>query len=152
MAVGFGRPGPRDGGETHAVDPGFIVYNERTGLEWHDDLRCPARVRRQADRRCGSLPVELCDIGDHYPETLRRWRLNLADRDAEVSALGLPAEFRRLWNLYLTYCEAAFLERHVSDVQLVLAKPAGGRMCRKAGDTQLSIAARARRSLLSPGR
>jgi hypothetical protein len=25
--------------------------------------------------------------------------------------------------MYLSYCEAAFLERHVSDVQLVLHKP-----------------------------
>jgi cyclopropane-fatty-acyl-phospholipid synthase len=29
-----------------------------------------------------------------------------------------------LWDLYLCYCEAAFLERHISDVQVVLAKPA----------------------------
>jgi cyclopropane-fatty-acyl-phospholipid synthase len=35
----------------------------------------------------------------------------------------VSAEFRRLWTLYLAYCEAAFLEHHVSDVQLVLAKP-----------------------------
>jgi hypothetical protein len=26
--------------------------------------------------------------------------------------------------LYLCYCEAAFLERHISDVQILLAKPA----------------------------
>jgi cyclopropane-fatty-acyl-phospholipid synthase len=32
--------------------------------------------------------------------------------------------FRRLWDLYLAYCEAGFLERHISDVQIVLAKPA----------------------------
>lgn len=79
---------------------------------------------RASARRAGLRAVELSDIGDHYPETLRRWRSNLADRDAEVSALGLPTDFRRLWDLYLTYCEAGFLERHVSDVQLVLAKPA----------------------------
>jgi len=38
--------------------------------------------------------------------------------------MGFGTEFLRLWDLYLTYCEAAFLERHVSDVQIVLAKPA----------------------------
>jgi len=79
---------------------------------------------RASALRAGLRPVELSDIGDHYPETLRRWRSNLADRDAEVSALRLPTDFRRLWNLYLAYCEAAFLERHVSDVQLLLTKPA----------------------------
>ena len=62
-------------------------------------------------------------MGHHYAETLRRWRANLVLREAEVERLCLSAEFRRLWALYLSYCEAAFLERHVSDVQLVLAKP-----------------------------
>jgi cyclopropane-fatty-acyl-phospholipid synthase len=74
-------------------------------------------------RRAGLRLVDLCDIGDHYPETLRRWRANLDEHAGEVTAMGLGTEFRRLWDLYLTYCEAAFLERHVSDVQVVLAKP-----------------------------
>ncbi len=38
--------------------------------------------------------------------------------------MGVSEELRRLWALYLAYCEASFLERHISDVQLVLAKPA----------------------------
>ncbi len=68
-------------------------------------------------------PVGLCDIGEHYPETLRRWRANLAANEARVAALGFDRPFRRLWDLYLSYCEAAFLERHISDVQVVLAQP-----------------------------
>jgi cyclopropane-fatty-acyl-phospholipid synthase len=68
-------------------------------------------------------PVDLRDIGSHYPETLRRWRANLAANDARVAALGFDRPFRRLWDLYLSYCEAAFLEQHISDVQMVLAKP-----------------------------
>ena len=30
--------------------------------------------------------------------------------------------FIRMWELYLAYCEAAFLERHAGDFQLVLTK------------------------------
>jgi cyclopropane fatty-acyl-phospholipid synthase-like methyltransferase len=41
-----------------------------------------------------------------------------------VTAMGLGTEFRRLRDLYLAYCEAAFLTRHVSDVQVVLAEAA----------------------------
>ena len=67
--------------------------------------------------------VDLEDVGRHYAETLRRWADNLAIRRDEVAALGMGQEFRRLWSLYLAYCEAAFLERHISDVQLALAKP-----------------------------
>lgn len=68
------------------------------------------------------------DIGAHYPETLRRWRSNL-DRHAgewpRDGQAGTPAPISpaglRLFRLYLCYCEAAFLERHVSDVQMVFA-------------------------------
>ena len=67
--------------------------------------------------------VDLEDIGLHYAETLRRWQENLVARGTELAALHLEESFTRLWNLYLAYCEAAFLERHVSDVQIVLAKP-----------------------------
>ncbi|MGC8628077.1 MAG: DUF1365 family protein [Acidimicrobiales bacterium] len=68
--------------------------------------------------------VDLEDIGRHYAETLRHWRHNVDERQAEVEDLGFDARFLRMWRLYLSYCEAAFLERHISDVQLVFAKPA----------------------------
>jgi cyclopropane-fatty-acyl-phospholipid synthase len=67
--------------------------------------------------------VDLDDIGPHYAETLRRWRANLAANHVAVKALGLRPGFERLWHLYLCYCEAAFEEGHISDVQMVLAKP-----------------------------
>jgi cyclopropane-fatty-acyl-phospholipid synthase len=67
--------------------------------------------------------VDVEDIGRHYAETLSRWRDNLVQHDAEVRALGLGDEFHRMWDMYLSYCEAAFLERHISDVQVVLAGP-----------------------------
>ena len=68
--------------------------------------------------------VDLDDIGRHYAETLKRWAENLESHELEVGRLVVGSEFRRLWALYLAYCEAAFLERHISDVQIVLAKPA----------------------------
>jgi cyclopropane-fatty-acyl-phospholipid synthase len=68
--------------------------------------------------------VDLEDIGRHYAETLRRWRDNIDGRQEEIGAIGFDRRFLRLWRLYLSYCEAAFLERHISDVQLVLAKSA----------------------------
>ena len=78
-----------------------------------------ASVARTSDLRI----VDLEDIGPHYAETLRRWRDNLEHRRTEVERLGFDDRFWRLWTLYLSYCEAAFMERHISDVQLVLARP-----------------------------
>ncbi len=78
-----------------------------------------ASLARSTDLRI----VDLEDIGRHYAETLRRWRENLDSHEREIRRLEVGIEFRRLWSLYLAYCEAAFLERHVSDVQVLLAKP-----------------------------
>jgi cyclopropane-fatty-acyl-phospholipid synthase len=66
--------------------------------------------------------VHLEDIGRNYAETLRRWRGNLEANAGAVEALDLGESFRRLWHMYLCYCEAAFLERHVSDVQVILTR------------------------------
>ena len=57
------------------------------------------------------------------PRPWALWARNLAANSEAVERLGVSNELRRLWALYLAYCEAAFLERHISDVQLVLAKP-----------------------------
>jgi cyclopropane-fatty-acyl-phospholipid synthase len=76
-------------------------------------------VARTSDLRI----VDLQDIGPHYAETLRRWRANLEGQRSAVERLGFDERFWRFWTLYLCYCEAAFMERHVSDVQLVLARP-----------------------------
>ncbi len=79
-----------------------------------------ARAAAKTDLRL----VDLEDIGRHYAETLRRWRDNVDERQRELEALGFDMRFLRMWHLYLSYCEAAFLERHISEVQLILAKPA----------------------------
>lgn len=78
-----------------------------------------ARSSGRADLRI----VDLEDIGCHYAETLRRWRGNVDRQQQQILELGFDERFLRMWRLYLSYCEAAFLERHISDVQLVLAKP-----------------------------
>jgi len=66
--------------------------------------------------------IDLEDLGLHYAETLHRWRKTLHERWDELEALGISQEMARLWDFYLAYCEAGFLERHVSVVQIVLAK------------------------------
>ena len=66
--------------------------------------------------------VDLEDIGLHYAETLRRWKVRVDDHRSEIEDLGFDQRFVRMWRLYLSYCEAAFIERHVSDIQIVLAK------------------------------
>ena len=80
-------------------------------------------ITRSLGRATPLRVVDLEDIGRHYPETLRRWHENLDQDRPAVTALGLDRHFQRLWDLYLCYCEAAFMERHISDVQMVMAMP-----------------------------
>jgi cyclopropane-fatty-acyl-phospholipid synthase len=58
-----------------------------------------------------------------YVETLRRWRQNFTAQASQLTHLGFDERFRRLWTMYLTYCEAGFAERRILDVQLLLGKP-----------------------------
>jgi cyclopropane-fatty-acyl-phospholipid synthase len=74
-------------------------------------------------RRTDMQLVHLEDITPHYVQTLRRWRANFASNTQRLAALGYDKRFRRLWTLYLAYCEAGFAERRICDVQLLLAKP-----------------------------
>jgi cyclopropane-fatty-acyl-phospholipid synthase len=76
--------------------------------------------------------VGLEDIGGHYAPTLAAWASNLREKRSRVDQLGIPEHVQRLWALYLAYCEASFLEGHISDVQMLLAKP--GRMRRRGGE------------------
>lgn len=67
--------------------------------------------------------VHLEDLTPHYALTLRHWRERFLAARAQVAALGFSEAFQRSWELYLAYCEAAFWERYLGDVQLVLARP-----------------------------
>ncbi len=67
--------------------------------------------------------VGLEDITPHYVETLRRWRERFLAHADELEALGYDERFRRIWTLYLAYCEGGFAERRICDVQILLAKP-----------------------------
>jgi len=62
------------------------------------------------------------DIGLHYAYTLAEWRARFHNSMAEVRALGFDERFARMWDYYLSYCEGAFRERRISDVQLMLSK------------------------------
>jgi cyclopropane-fatty-acyl-phospholipid synthase len=67
--------------------------------------------------------VHLEDLTPHYAETLKRWRANFDGAEGELEALGYDERFRRLWRMYLAYCEAGFAERRIGLIQTVLAKP-----------------------------
>ena len=80
-------------------------------------------IRRCVSRATDMRMLDLEDITDHYPETLRRWRENFVRSADRVADLGYDLRFRRLWELYFAWCEGGFRERRIGDVQALFAKP-----------------------------
>jgi cyclopropane-fatty-acyl-phospholipid synthase len=80
-------------------------------------------IARSLARVTDLQQVHLEDITAHYATTLERWRERFLDASQRLSELGYDERFRRLWELYLSYCEGGFRERRIQDVQLLLAKP-----------------------------
>lgn len=67
--------------------------------------------------------VQANEIGLHYAETLRRWRVAFGENTEQIRALGFGDEFMRLWEFYFCYCEGGFLEGAIGDVQIAFTKP-----------------------------
>lgn len=67
--------------------------------------------------------VHLEDIGAHYATTLRHWHDRFFARIDQVRKLGYSSAFIRMWQFYLCYCESAFIERAIGNVQMHLVRP-----------------------------
>jgi cyclopropane-fatty-acyl-phospholipid synthase len=80
-------------------------------------------ISRSITRVTDLQQMHLEDITAHYATTLERWRERFLGATERLSELGYDERFRRLWELYLCYCEGGFRERRIQNVQLLLAKP-----------------------------
>ncbi len=75
--------------------------------------------------RCTDMRIlDLEDLSPHYAETVRRWRERFAANAARAEELGYDERFRRMWDLYLAWCEGGFVERRIGVAQILTAKPA----------------------------
>ncbi|MGM3172581.1 SAM-dependent methyltransferase [Dickeya lacustris] len=66
---------------------------------------------------------DLHDMGMDYARTLHEWRKRFVQHWSEIAPLGFDDRFRRLWLFYLCYCEAGFLARTISTVQITAECP-----------------------------
>jgi cyclopropane-fatty-acyl-phospholipid synthase len=67
------------------------------------------------------------DITAHYAKTLACWREQFFNNIDAVKELQYSEVFIRMWDYYLSYCEAGFAERYIGNVQMLFTKP----MCRR---------------------
>jgi cyclopropane-fatty-acyl-phospholipid synthase len=83
-----------------------------------------AVIARCIARRTDMRITDLEDLSPHYAETVRRWRERFAANAGRAEELGYDRRFRRMWDLYLAWCEGGFVERRIGVAQIVTAKPA----------------------------
>lgn len=67
--------------------------------------------------------VNLEDMGLHYGKTLRLWFEAFNNNWHKIKELNFDETFKRKWNYYLCYCEAAFNMRNINVMQLVYTRP-----------------------------
>ena len=59
-------------------------------------------------------------FGADYARTLHHWRESFEAAWPDIAASGFDERFRRLWNLYLSYCEAGFRAGSIDVIQFEL--------------------------------
>ena len=62
------------------------------------------------------------EFTEDYAKTLNVWHENFKNNIEKVKELGFDEYFIRMWEMYLCYCEAAFLTRNINLVQLVFTR------------------------------
>ena len=84
-------------------------------------LPSPSAFRAHA-HAAGLHVVQEHAFGHDYAETLKRWREAFMAKRNDVLKLGFDTRFLHIWEFYLAYCEAAFLEDNIDVVQYTLRK------------------------------
>lgn len=110
--------------------PDSRFKNLRKGVDWIQKHIFPgslllsmARVNEAINKTGDFFLHGLHDFGSSYAKTLAVWHDLFNERWSDVSALGFDETFRRKWNYYLKYCEAAFATRNISVIQAVYTRP-----------------------------
>ena len=78
----------------------LVEYAKKTGLEF---------------TQCNSYGV-------HYCNTLKIWREKFFKSWEHISKQGFDNTFKRMWNFYLSYCEAGFRSKNIDLIQFSLLK------------------------------
>ena len=67
------------------------------------------------------LKFENCSsYGEHYSNTLNIWRDEFFKKWDQISPQGFDNTFKRMWNFYLSYCEAGFKSKNIDLIQFAL--------------------------------
>jgi len=58
--------------------------------------------------------------GEHYSNTLQKWRKSFLNSWDQISRQGYNTSFKNMWDFYLSYCEAGFKAKNIDLIQFSL--------------------------------
>ena len=58
---------------------------------------------------------------DDYAKTLANWRINFFKAWNNITPLGFDETFKRMWEFYLSYCEAGFKSKNINLIQISMS-------------------------------
>ena len=58
--------------------------------------------------------------GQHYSNTLQKWRKSFLNSWERISQQGFNTSFKKMWDFYFAYCEAGFKSKNIDLIQLSL--------------------------------
>ena len=84
-------------------------------------LPSPGVLKRQAEG-AGLSQVGSEGFGQSYARTLAEWNMRFQAAWQDIREMGFDARFKRMWEYYLSYCEAGFRAGKVDVKRVILAK------------------------------
>ena len=58
--------------------------------------------------------------GQHYSNTLQKWRNSFLNSWEKISNQGFNTSFKKMWDFYFSYCEAGFKSKNINLIQFSL--------------------------------
>lgn len=120
------------------TSPDSRFHEFKNGVDWIQTYIFPGsllpsigEINRIINKHTNLHLIGLKDFGIHYAKTLNTWNKRFNENWSEIANIGFDKSFKRKWNYYLQYCEAAFYMRNISVVQLTLTRPNNTKLYRE---------------------
>ena len=65
--------------------------------------------------------IKVNSYPEDYARTLANWRINFFKAWNNITPLGFDETFKRMWEFYLSYCEAGFKSKNINLIQISMS-------------------------------
>jgi len=79
-------------------------------------LKSLNKISNQSGLKIGDYQL----YGNHYTNTLKEWRKSFLNSWDLISRQGFDISFKKMWDFYLSYCEAGFKSKNIDLIQFSL--------------------------------